>query len=152
MYDREDDSPVGSQSDSSSSCDEPLNLVTNNKGQTLNASSLSDDQLIALSVRELNRVLRGLTRDEIAKLKQRRRTLKNRGYAASCREKRLTQKEELEMERAILRDEVERLRQENDDVRKELHSLRGKYESLQEYSVGNPVTRMKVEVFKAERA
>lgn len=120
------------------------------KGRSVGPVSLSDEELINLSVRELNRVLRGLTRDEITKLKQRRRTLKNRGYAASCREKRLTQKEELEMERAILRDEVDRLRQENDDVRKELDLLRTKYESLQKYSKGSSVTRMTVQVLKAE--
>ena len=67
-------------------------------------------------------------------LKQRRRTLKNRGYAANCREKRTSQKEELEMERTLLRGEVQRLRSQNQQVTTELHQLKNKYAALKSFA------------------
>ncbi|XP_063041514.1 transcription factor MafK [Engraulis encrasicolus] len=96
-----------------------------------NAPVLSDDELVAMTVRELNQHLRGLTKEDVVKLKQRRRTLKNRGYAASCRIKRVTQKEELERQKQDLQLEVDKLARENASMRLELDALRAKYEALQ---------------------
>ncbi|XP_047662135.1 v-maf avian musculoaponeurotic fibrosarcoma oncogene homolog Gb isoform X2 [Tachysurus fulvidraco] len=99
-----------------------------------NGTSLTDDELVSMSVRELNQHLRGLSKEEIVQLKQRRRTLKNRGYAASCRVKRVTQKEELERQKAELQQEVEKLASENASMKVELDALRSKYEALQNFA------------------
>ena len=79
--------------------------------------NLSDDVLVSLPVKDLNTVLRGYSDDEIYKIKQRRRTLKNRGYAQNSRTKRVRQKEDLEVERQQLRDDLEHLARENDNWR-----------------------------------
>ncbi|XP_012684522.1 v-maf avian musculoaponeurotic fibrosarcoma oncogene homolog Gb isoform X2 [Clupea harengus] len=118
-------------------------MTTTNKGNKAlkvkrepgeNGTSLTDDELVSMSVRELNQHLRGLTKEEILQLKQRRRTLKNRGYAASCRVKRVTQKEELERQKADLQQEVEKLANENASMKVELDALRSKYEALQSFA------------------
>ncbi|KAL1005504.1 hypothetical protein UPYG_G00059960 [Umbra pygmaea] len=118
-------------------------MTTTNKGNKAlkvkrepgeNGTTLTDDELVTMSVRELNQHLRGLTKEEIQQLKQRRRTLKNRGYAASCRVKRVTQKEELEKQKSLLQQEVDKLASENASMRAELDQLRSKYEALQSFA------------------
>uniref|UniRef100_A0A8P4GFA0 Transcription factor MafG n=1 Tax=Dicentrarchus labrax TaxID=13489 RepID=A0A8P4GFA0_DICLA len=112
-------------------------MTTTNKGNKAlkvkrepgeNGTSLTDDELVTMS------------------LKQRRRTLKNRGYAASCRVKRVTQKEELEKQKAQLQQEVDKLATENASMKVELDALRSKYEALQSFArtVARPLIPGKV--------
>lgn len=60
-------------------------------------------------MRELNKRLHGFPREDVVKLKQKRRTLKNRGYAQNCRSKRLIQRQDLETNNRTLANNSERL-------------------------------------------
>ncbi|KAG7176981.1 Transcription factor MafK-like [Homarus americanus] len=97
---------------------------------------ISDDELVSISVRDLNRQLklRGLCREDIIKMKQRRRTLKNRGYAASCRIKRIEQKDELESERTTEQVDIDKLASDNVNMRSEIDRLYQSYEALKKFA------------------
>ncbi len=58
--------------------------------------SVTDSCLLKLSVKDLNRRLQGLPKSQVAEVKRKRRTLKNRGYAQSCRVKKQGQRRRLE--------------------------------------------------------
>lgn len=93
-----------------------------------NEKVIADELLTTLSVRELNKRLHGCPREEIAKLKQKRRTLKNRGYAQNCRSKRLHQRHELEKTNRKLQAELEHIRIELNKTRHELEMMKQRYQ------------------------
>lgn len=87
---------------------------------------LNDELLMSLSVRELNKRLHGCPREEVVRLKQKRRTLKNRGYAQNCRSKRLQQRQDLEHTNRQLHDSLQRIRLELSRVCHERDMLKEK--------------------------
>lgn len=91
---------------------------------------LTDRELVTLSVRELNRRLSGLSKSNATKLKQRRRTLKNRGYAQNCRTKRLQAKSNLEEENSSLNVQVQILQQQFECMSAERDRYKRQYEQL----------------------
>ena len=111
---------------------------------------ITDDELVHLSVKELNQLLRGVAHETCIQLKKRRRTLKNRGYASNCREKQFSQKEELEAEKMVLRKEIDSLAKDNAVIRNELESLESRYDSLQRLANSGQLTKTTVLVLKAE--
>ncbi|KAL3860048.1 hypothetical protein ACJMK2_010220 [Sinanodonta woodiana] len=96
---------------------------------------LDDDELVLLPVRELNKRLQGYPKDEVQRLKQKRRTLKNRGYAQNCRTKRMQHKHDLEEMNHDLQHELRQLQRhvdmmtrERDYYKHQCQILRGKNE------------------------
>ena len=76
------------------------------------AVDMDDVELVTLPVRELNRRLQGYPKEEVLRLKQKRRTLKNRGYAQNCRSKRMIQKHELESTNKTLQQQIAMLKKQ----------------------------------------
>ncbi|KAK9870375.1 hypothetical protein WA026_007941 [Henosepilachna vigintioctopunctata] len=114
-------------------------------GEEIGRHELNDEMLMTLSVRELNKKLHGCPRDQIAKLKQKRRTLKNRGYAQNCRHKRLEQRQhleqanrELQVELHKTKSELARVIQERDLLKQRIHLGRAQMTSLNSDGQSSP--------------
>lgn len=92
---------------------EPFGPVDNENFKKIIARiGVTEKTLQEFSVKELNRFLKSneLSKVEQKCLKNRRRTLKNRGYAQNCRIKRIKVKKTLEIDNESLQKEVDELR------------------------------------------
>ena len=76
-----------------------------------------------MTVRELNQILQGLPKEEVTRVKQKRRTLKNRCYAQNCRSKRLCLKNNLEVANLELKKKLQCLKMDRDNLQLKLASL-----------------------------
>lgn len=72
-------------------------------------SLVKDEELVTLSVRDLNKRLKNLTKEEKMTYKQRRRLLKNRGYAQTCRSRRIHNQHAKEIENVKLKEVLQQI-------------------------------------------
>jgi len=81
------------------------NSAKTNRGSTSHDDLFTDEYLRTVSTKSFNRRIQeiGLPAAETKRLKAKRRTLKNRGYAQSCRQKRVGQHQQIDAENSRLR-------------------------------------------------
>lgn len=112
---------------------------------------IGDEEIKNLPVQELNKLLRTLPQDEAAKIRQRRRNLKNRGYALTCRQRRLQLQEDLINENNFLRRQLEDNRERLGKVMKERNAYKHKLHQLQASCKGEfMMERLVLPVFSLE--
>ncbi|KAL0113046.1 hypothetical protein PUN28_012341 [Cardiocondyla obscurior] len=105
-------------------------LYSNCNGTNPQDELMDDELLMSLSVRELNKRLHGCPREQVVRLKQKRRTLKNRGYAQNCRSKRLQQRQDLESTNRNLQNELQRTKIELTRIQQERDLYKQRYDML----------------------
>lgn len=96
------------------------------------AKELTDQEIANLRVQELNKMLRNVPWDEAAKIRKRRRNLKNRGYALTCRLRKQQEQEDLINENTSLKKQVEDGKWMLLKVWKEKEAYKKKYVELQQ--------------------
>ena len=92
---------------------------------------LTEEQLVSLSARDLNRLCRDLPEDVVKQLKKRRRTLKNRGYAYNSRVRRVSQKNQLEKERDELKKQISQLQERLKGMEREATHWKSRAQALE---------------------
>lgn len=97
----------------------------------INIKGLTEEQLVSLTARDLNRICREMPEDVVKQLKKRRRTLKNRGYAYNSRVRRVTQKTVLETERDDLKLQIQQLNDRCKQLEREADQWKRRAQTLE---------------------
>jgi len=100
---------------------------------------ISDEELIHIEIKELNKRIKdkGVSKELACRLKQRRRTLKNRKYATSLREKKDAEISTLEVKRDLERQELKDLEQESQLIREKVKTMSNQYNRILEFAREN---------------
>ncbi|CAF1210139.1 unnamed protein product [Didymodactylos carnosus] len=110
-------------------------------------NEMDDDQIISMKVKELNALLKTMKPAEAQVVKRRRRILKNKGYAASSRNRQTSMVENLSVERNQLVKQVcsiNHLQRETDTLDLELRAWKQRCTDLKLYTDTESTTDMKV--------
>ena len=96
------------------------------------ANEFTDEEIANLRVSELNKYLRNIPWNEAARIRKRRRNLKNRGYALTCRLRKQQEHEDLINENTSFKKQVEDGKLKLLKVWKEKEAYKKKYQQLQQ--------------------
>ncbi|XP_020616852.1 transcription factor MafB-like [Orbicella faveolata] len=102
---------------------------------TRGVKEITDQEIANLPVQELNKLLRNVPREEAARIRKRRRNLKNRGYSLSCRLRKQREQEDLINRNTSLKKQVEDGKWKLLKVWKEKEAYKRKYLQLQKYFI-----------------
>ena len=112
--------------------DDNVSLVSWGEGpSSRDVNELTDQEIANLPVQELNKLLRHLPWEEAARIRKRRRNLKNRGYSLSCRLRKQREHEDLIKENTSLKRKLEDGKWKLLKVWKEKKAYKSKYLHLQ---------------------
>jgi len=100
---------------------------------TTDAKEITDEEITNLPVQRLNKLLRNVPWEDAAKIRKRRRNLKNRGYSLSCRLRKQREQEDLINENTSLKKQLEDGKCKLIKVWKEKEVYRRKYLQLHQY-------------------
>ncbi|CAF1074681.1 unnamed protein product [Adineta ricciae] len=104
---------------------------THDRGGMDESSEIDDNQIMTMSVKELNTLLKSMKPSDAANIKRRRRILKNKGYAASSRHRQTSLVGNLSVERSQLLKQISQLQNENETLSQELRGWKQRYADLQ---------------------
>jgi len=111
----------------SSSCLDDYNTENGHGFELLKEIQISTEELCVIETKELNKLLKkfNISKQKATDIKQLRRTLKNRGYASTCRDKRMQEEEDL-------KGEIWQLEKEINSIDASIRHYESKHDMLKE--------------------